>query len=751
VKIRESDFASGLAERIRVVLKKLRMDAPKLDGKGMGNDANTVAEYLDSALPQDRVGDFERVCLESDKHLSEVAACHQVLALVLGKPADVPPELRERIYALGRPEALSAGNGQVVAPPPLPGNGQPRSAETVERAAPLEVPEYLRSGRERSMWPLVGVVAASLLLGLVILTLMGPWKGQRQLAKADGESAPGTSGERTAETAAQPADAAANASQVEAPAATTAAAAGAAATEPPAESANQTAAAAAPAAVAGGSPKQPSEAPAPAPADVATIKTNTAIKTGTAATTNTAIKANTAEKVAAAAAPSPTLAPTATTEAPPIPDVPAAPPLATTPPATMPPTVARAGREAREVGRFTTDGQLLATFNAEDGLWYPKRPTDILVTGERLTVLPPYRPQVGLPSAIEFTFAGEGSVTMQQPGPDDVPRMAIDYGRLLAVTPGKAGADVMLNLAGIEGKLTLVDADSARATKAARWVPPGMDPEAGPGLPVIEMYNINGRATWQTAGVGKVEIPMNHVHAYVGNEPPETHGPFFAPDWIDVKSVPPIDREHALKLERLISVERPLNLSLQELMPDRRVEVRSMSARCLAAIGEFEPILRELNDPQQYSYWAAEFDSLRKAIQRSPEMAGKIRETLALLRSADAKDLYRLLWGYSQEQLDRGASTQLVRFLEHDQMDIRVLSYMNLVSITGVWGFYRPERIPAQQKTSIQNWRDRRDKGQIIYRLPPSPLDTYKPMASPVGGARPTGPAGPAAGGAPMR
>jgi hypothetical protein len=214
-----------------------------------------------------------------------------------------------------------------------------------------------------------------------------------------------------------------------------------------------------------------------------------------------------------------------------------------------------------------------------------------------------------------------------------------------------------------------------------------------------------------------------------------------------MKSVPPIDREHALKLERLINLERPLNLSLQELMKDRRVEVRSMSARCLAAIGDFEPILRELNDPQQYSYWAAEFDALRKAIQRGPEMATRIRETLALLRSADAKDMYRLLWGYSQEQLDKGASTQLVRYLEHDQMDVRVLSYMNLVSITGVWGFYRPERPPAQQKTSVQNWRDRREKGQIVYRLPPSPLDTYKPMGAAVGEARPAG----SAAGPPMR
>src|SRR5262245_59542462 len=132
-KIEESDFASGLVDRIRGVMKKLRIDAPKLDGKGMGNDANTVSEYLDSALEQDRVAEFERVCLESDKHLGGGAAWHQVLAIGLGKAADVAGELRERVYGVGDPEKAAAHAAGVTAKTahekrkgqPARNNGQP--------------------------------------------------------------------------------------------------------------------------------------------------------------------------------------------------------------------------------------------------------------------------------------------------------------------------------------------------------------------------------------------------------------------------------------------------------------------------------------------------------------------------------------------------------------------------------------------------------------------------------------------------
>ena len=99
-KVRESDFASGLVHRIRSVTGRLRLSAPPVEGRGLGADANSVAEYLDNTLPADRIPEFEKVCLESDMHLAEVASSHQVLTLVLGEPAHVDLNLRNRIHNL---------------------------------------------------------------------------------------------------------------------------------------------------------------------------------------------------------------------------------------------------------------------------------------------------------------------------------------------------------------------------------------------------------------------------------------------------------------------------------------------------------------------------------------------------------------------------------------------------------------------------------------------------------------------------
>ncbi|HEX5103845.1 MAG TPA: hypothetical protein VFV87_08550, partial [Pirellulaceae bacterium] len=503
-KIEESEFASTLVKRIREIGKKVRMDAPKLDGKGMGNDANTVAEYLDSTLPQDRVGDLERICLESDRHLSEVAACHQILTLVLGKPADVPEGVREKIYLLGQPDHAPATTKKVKSPPIPTTNGKPHA-----HPAP-EVPDYLRSGQRSSVLPFLAAVAAAFLIGAVVLRAMGPFNGSHPVMRWFGADTSVAEASKNAETP------------------------GELAPEPQESPKNATSSTP--------SPKDPvestgdTEPPAPAPSDTDTPVPPEPVEPPMAPRPEVTLPEVPEEAPKPETTPKPETAPEVeTTPKPPVP---------------MPPPLAKPADPAiaMDVGRYVSDEQIMAALNPEDGLWYIKPTRAVLAAGERLLVLPTYRPQIALPSGVQLTFASESAIQMEEPSESGTSRLTVDYGKFVAVTFGAAGAQIELNLAGIEGTVTLVDADSSLAVKVARWHPPGTNPEVGPGMPVLELFTSHGRVTWQQTDQKKVDIPANHVHIYVGAEPPETHGPFYAPEWIDPRSTSGIDRETSLVL-----------------------------------------------------------------------------------------------------------------------------------------------------------------------------------------------------------
>ncbi len=98
-KVAESDQARELMERIKQVTRRRRLTTPPAAGPG-GIDANTIAEYMDNEVTPEQAAEVEQICLASDVHLAEVAACHQILTLVLGEPALVPPSAKQRMYGL---------------------------------------------------------------------------------------------------------------------------------------------------------------------------------------------------------------------------------------------------------------------------------------------------------------------------------------------------------------------------------------------------------------------------------------------------------------------------------------------------------------------------------------------------------------------------------------------------------------------------------------------------------------------------
>lgn len=138
-KLRESDFASRLVERVRACLHSDTLESPAPLATGTADDANRIGEYLDSVLSSEQVAEVERMCLESDAHLAEVAACHQILTLVLAKPAEIPAALRNQLYELVQEPGtdLNTTNGNGV--PAAASAASPTRVNPAGAAAPRAV------------------------------------------------------------------------------------------------------------------------------------------------------------------------------------------------------------------------------------------------------------------------------------------------------------------------------------------------------------------------------------------------------------------------------------------------------------------------------------------------------------------------------------------------------------------------------------------------------------------------------------
>jgi hypothetical protein len=77
--------------------------------------------------------------------------------------------------------------------------------------------------------------------------------------------------------------------------------------------------------------------------------------------------------------------------------------------------------------------------------------------------------------------------------------------------------------------------------------------------------------------------------------------------------------------------------------------------------------------------------------------------------------LYRMLWGYSPDQLEAGDAKRLVEDLSHADLEFRVLSLWNLRQITGLFiASYRPEWPEEKRRKGAAAWRQKLESGRIV-------------------------------------
>lgn len=103
LKVESSAIARQIVDRMSLVVGRKRLAAPRVIGKGLGGDANSIAEYLDNTLDPTKLEPLERILLESDIQLAEVTATHELLAAIVSDDEACKP-----LDAAGRSRLLAA-------------------------------------------------------------------------------------------------------------------------------------------------------------------------------------------------------------------------------------------------------------------------------------------------------------------------------------------------------------------------------------------------------------------------------------------------------------------------------------------------------------------------------------------------------------------------------------------------------------------------------------------------------------------
>ena len=189
------------------------------------------------------------------------------------------------------------------------------------------------------------------------------------------------------------------------------------------------------------------------------------------------------------------------------------------------------------------------------------------------------------------------------------------------------------------------------------------------------------------------------------------------PKWTAAEPIKPLDRKASAVIAQNLATDRPARVGLLELASRPQKEVKWLTLRCLGCVGQFRDMVAALNEPAHKLEWSDYYiDELRAAVGRDAETAAAVRLALEQQYPQQAPTLYRMLWGYSNEDLEGGEDAKLVQGLkDEDALAVRVLAFWNLRDITGKGQLYQPEQTAAKRQLATRRWEERLTEKDIRF------------------------------------
>jgi hypothetical protein len=750
-KISESGYASALVDRIREVMRRRRLTAPDPKSPNSGLDTNSIAEYLDNTLSPDAVADVEKVCLDSDVHLAEVAASHQILTLVLGEPVDVPTRTRERMYALG-PVARTAGsNGRAGAEGDSKVGSDPSAAISSQSSATggnsqagsfsTTIPDYLRPVPVwRRMAPVaVGVIVGGIWLAVVYfdpsLSLGTSSDRGDTVSQIDSAGAPGREiaalDDVSATTLRDQTNAEASSGQNSS----------GGISEP--VSAEQTE----PDVVASSKPSRnindldgfdpdvrslPTVATLPGPTAPTMLPGNPVASTVPQPVTpplpepplpaaGNSIVATTAPVSVGSSVAAPSNSFPQTT----------GPTTSAVPPSSVeakPETVATSAMPAPEM-LYTSREGILARLSDSGWLTMPHRTA--IRTGDRVASLEPFSAVLEV-SSLNLLIELQGGSVIEFLGATKNEPVSIRLlaGRIsvLRQSPETNTEPVVVGLHLLDEpcRLTLHSANALCGVELTAVEPTAFEKELGEDRYTGNLFVVNGRVSFVGELAGNVSMtepswfPLTPVDRRAMAESQDRPPLLTVPEWLDPSSsrISSTQRRYASRFQKEIDEEQPLQNSIPSVVKSKIPAISELAVKTMVTVEMHNKLVQVMAEAEFLESREAAITGLRRWLPVAPENREILRAALQRYFPADQADtLYRLLWGYGEDDARNPATSRLlVDWLGHDNQVIRQLAIQHIYRLTGQRYDYRPINPANQRKVAVDRWYSHleRNKGTLI-------------------------------------
>jgi hypothetical protein len=690
-KIQETPPVSSLVNRIREVMRRRRLTAPDVTGPAATLDANTVAEYLDNTLAPDGVADVERVCLDSDIHLAEVAASHQILTLVLGEPVEIPPHSRERMYALAPAPRAAAPDGaapaatkaatvaisatKVAHPPEAPHPEPvrvPAAATTTTEAFADSIPDYLKP---RPFW-------RRALPYVVVISIVGVWLG---LVAKDPTFWPGL----------QPV------------------------TPPPQVADNS-----APAVV----PPPQDDVPEPPVEETIPVVPEDPLLASREAPVDPVpppdlelpeappVPREKGEPSEAPAVPEPGPRPVEPGAEKPIPvpepEAPALPPAAV---------------------QYTSSDGILLRYDAAKPAWFVLPHRAVLHPGDRVAAPEPFDATLTYGDDPSTMTLQAGTVVRELPStPKAGFVLEVEQGHV--IFHGKAHKNPKLvehPAIVVHGELWYIELTQPESVCAVEVVPAeptsfeqdlgkntftgGIYVTAG----VVKLTDAQGNAQTVRSPAWVPLTPGVRAQMAEAGQGDQAQVLTAMPEWMQERKPTSIANSYAKLFEKRFKFDEPASVALVSAVRERRPEMSRLATACLALIGDSSGLLQALDRSDHEEARLAAISGLRQWLVADKANRELLKGELGLRFHPEQADaLYHLLWGYDERDArDRDVSKRLVQWLESDSLAVRELAFYHIFRLTGKRLEYRASNTPGNRKVSVNQWYRHLDREGAL--LPP--------------------------------